>query len=401
MSKIAAQEDLALAKPPSGLGVSALKGFLRRFHEVPTPFEVVLPSGEAIRLGHGEPQFRLLVKSRRGLAALSSMDEGNFGEVYLAGELDLEGDMLSPFALRQQLGDAHPFTYVWRFIHPFLFGQTKTNKRAIESHYDIDPAFFLSFLDPDTPCYTQGMYASANESLSTATIRKFDWCLSACRFQPGDRILEIGPGWGAFLEYGWRRGLKMTGVTNSVVSRDYLNDKAQKIGADWEIVLSDFLDYAPDFSFDGIVIMGVIEHLPQYDAVLAKFERLLKPGGHVFLDGSAATKKYELSSFMVRHIYGGNHSFLVLDDLLRAMNRTSLRVEELHNDRESYFYTFRQWATNFERNKQAVISKFGEFNFRRFQLYLWGAAYEFLSGSLDCYRMALRLPDYRRQGGFR
>ena len=401
MSKTVAQEDAPFSEPPSRLGIRALKGFLRRFDEAPTPFEVALPDGQAIRLGRGEPRFRLRVKSRRGLAALASMDEGSFGEAYLAGELDLEGDMLSPFALRRQLGDAHPLMSAWRFLHPLLFGQVKTNKKAIQSHYDVDPAFFLSFLDPASPCYTQGMYAHADESLSTATTRKFDWCLSACRFKPGDRILEIGPGWGAFPEFAWRRGLKITGVTNSVVSRDYLNEKARKIGADWQIVLSDFLDYAPDLVFDGIVIMGVIEHLPQYDEVLAKFERLLKPGGHVFVDGSAATKKYELSSFMVRHIYGGNHSFLILDDFLRAMNRTSLRVEELHNDRESYFYTFRQWASNFERNKQAVVSRFGEFNFRRFQLYLWGAAYEFLSGSLDCYRMVLRLPDYRRQGGFR
>ena len=57
--------------------------------------------------------------------------------------------------------------------------------------------------------------------------------------------------------------------------------------------------------------MGVIEHLPQYDRVLAKFASLLKPGGYIFLDGSACTRKYELSSFMVKYIYPGNHSFLV------------------------------------------------------------------------------------------
>ena len=95
--------------------------------------------------------------------------------------------------------------------------------------------------------------------------------------------------------------------------------------------------------------MGVIEHLPQYGAVLRKFASLLKPGGRVFLDGSACTKKYELSSFMVKYIYGGNHSFLVLHDFLEQMARTPLRVREMHNDRFSYFLTFQQWAKNFDR----------------------------------------------------
>ena len=52
--------------------------------------------------------------------------------------------------------DFHPVVAAWRFIQPLLFGQIHTNKRAISAHYDIDPEFFLSFLDPETPCYTQG-----------------------------------------------------------------------------------------------------------------------------------------------------------------------------------------------------------------------------------------------------
>jgi cyclopropane-fatty-acyl-phospholipid synthase len=138
--------------------------------------------------------------------------------------------------------------------------------------------------------------------------------------------------------------------------------------------------------------MGVIEHLPDYGRVLNKFMGLLKPGRRIFLDASACTQKYELSSFMVKYIYGGNHSFLVLHDLLDKMAGTPLRVQEMFDDRFSYFLTFRQWATNFDQHREAVVEKFGEFNYRRFRLYLWGAAYEFLSRSLDCYRMIITYP---------
>jgi cyclopropane-fatty-acyl-phospholipid synthase len=132
--------------------------------------------------------------------------------------------------------------------------------------------------------------------------------------------------------------------------------------------------------------------LPHYKKVLDKFVGLLKPGKRVFLDGSACIKKYELSSFMVKYIYGGNHSFLVLHDFMDKLAQTPLEIMELWNDRVSYFLTFRQWARNFDANREAVVAKFGEFNFRRFRLYLWGATYEFQSRSLDCYRMILQAP---------
>jgi cyclopropane-fatty-acyl-phospholipid synthase len=94
--------------------------------------------------------------------------------------------------------DFHPVATAWRFLQPLLFGQVHTNKQAIVAHYDIDPEFFLSFLDPATPCYTQGVYLDPSESLETATLRKFDYCFEKCGLKAGDQILEIGPGWGAW-----------------------------------------------------------------------------------------------------------------------------------------------------------------------------------------------------------
>ena len=182
------------------------------------------------------------------------------------------------------------------------------------------------------------------------------------------------------------------GSASRRVSIDYLNGRAKELGYDWELIYADLFAYQTDRKYDAIVIMGVIEHLPHYDRVLAKFVSLLKPGGHIFLDGSACTKKYELSSFMVKYIYPGNHSFLVLHDFLDKLARTPLQVLEIFNDRYSYFLTFQQWARNFDANREFVVERFGEFNYRRFRLYLWGAAYEFLSRSLDCYRMVIHYP---------
>jgi cyclopropane-fatty-acyl-phospholipid synthase len=367
--------------------------FADQFADSPISFDVRLPGGSTQHFGPGTPSFRVDLKNKDGLRALTSLDEGRIGGAYLAGDIDIDGDMLAPFELRKSMKDFHPLVEAWRYIQPFFFGQVHTNKRAISAHYDIDPAFFLAFLDPRTPCYTQGVYESDTETLDVATLRKFDYAYEKCRLKPGDHILEIGPGWGAWFEYASRRGVKCTGISISQASIDYLNAQAAKLGYEWELIFSDLLAYRTDRKYDCIVIMGVIEHLPDYAAVLAKFQSLLKPDGRVFLDGSACRKKYELSSYMVKYIYSGNHSFLVLDDFLNKLAKTPFEVEEIFSDRHSYFLTFQQWARNFDANREGVIKRFGEFNYRRFRLYLWGAAYEFLSRSLDCYRMILSLPE--------
>lgn len=369
-----------------------MRRFARAFATSPTGFEIVLPDGTVHRQGNGRPEFRLVLNNRNGWRALSSLDQGKFADAYVTGDIDIEGDLLCLFSLRTSLGDSHLFTTIWRFLQPLLFGQVRTNQQAISAHYDIDPDFFLSFLDPTWPCYTQGLYGGIDDSLAAATERKFDYCFDRLRLKPGDHILEIGPGWGAWFEYASQRGVKCTGISISKESIDYLGRRARELGYDWELVHADLLTYQSERKYDAIVIMGVIEHLPQYDRVLAQFEALLKPGGRIFLDGSANTKKYELSSFMVKYIYPGNHSFLVLHDFLAQLANTSFKTMEIFDDSYSYYLTFLQWARNFDANAESVVQRFGEFNYRRFRLYLWGATNEFLTRSLDCYRMVIYDP---------
>ena len=373
-------------------GAATLAALINRVGDLATPFSIELPDGEKRNVGQGKAEFHVGLRNERALRALRTLDEGNIAEAYLQGDIDLEGDMLKPFGLRPHLDDRHPLVAAWRFLEPLLFGQVYTNKQAIASHYNADPQLFLSFLDPVFPAYSQGVYANDEEPLADALQRKFDWAIAQCQLGPGKTVLEIGPGWGAFAGHALQSGVRFTGITNSEVSQSYLRNKLANFGDRFDILLTDFYDFEPKEPFDAIVIMGVIEHLPDYERVLKKFQRLLKPGGRVFLDGSAAKKKYELSTFMVRHIYPGNHSFLVLDDLLNKLAKTDLELMEVQNDRWSYFLTFRQWARNLDANRDYVTRTFGDFEFRKFRLYLWGATYEFLTRNLDCYRLILEKP---------
>ena len=371
---------------------TTLDALINRVGGNATPFSIELPDGEKRNVGQGKAEFHVGLRNERALRALRTLDEGDIAEAYLQGDIDLEGDMLKPFALRAQLDDRHPLVAAWRFIEPFLFGQVYTNKQAIASHYNADPKLFLSFLDPVMPAYTQGIYEHEEEPLAKAVERKFDWAIEQCKLGPGKTVLEIGPGWGAFAGHALQAGVRFTGITNSEVQQDYLRSKLANFGDRFDILLTDFYDHEPREPFDAIAIMGVMGHLPHYQRVLNKFFSLLKPGGFVYLDEASAWKKYEISSFMVRHIFPGNHSFLVLDDFINKIPKSGLELMEVHNDRWSYHLTFKQWALNLEASKDYVRANFGDFEYRKFRLYLWGAAYEFLARNLDCYRLTLSKP---------
>ncbi len=209
---------------------AALDLFVNRLSGFSTPFSIELPSGEKRKIGLGEEEFRVGLRNERALKALRTLDEGDIAEAYLQGDIDLEGDMLKPFALRASLDDRHPLVAAWRFIEPLLFGQVYTNKRAISSHYNADPKLFLSFLDPVFPAYSQGVYAHDDEPLAKALERKFDWVIEKCGLGPGKRVLEIGPGWGAFAGHALQAGVRFTGITNSEMSQSYLKGKLANFG---------------------------------------------------------------------------------------------------------------------------------------------------------------------------
>jgi cyclopropane-fatty-acyl-phospholipid synthase len=360
--------------------------------ELSTAFDLILPDGTRTRLGNGESSFSLALRTDRAVRAFASLDQGRIARAFFDGDFDIQGDMLGVLGLRRVLTDRHPIMNIQRIIQPLLFGQTRLNKRVISTHYDRDQSLFLHFLDPVVPIYTQGIYLNDDDTSADAALRKFAYCFDKCRLKPGDHILEIGPGWGAWLKYASERGVKCTALSIAQASIDYLEAMARKEGYDWELIYADLLEYRTAQKYDAIVMMGVIEHLPQYDKVLAKFISLLKPGGRIFLDGASTASKKDVSSVIIKEIFPGNHSLLVLHDLLAEMARTRLQVEEIFDDRHNYYLTFRQWALNWEQNRQAVVDRFGETEYRRFLLYLWGFTNNMRTALSGCYRMIMQLP---------
>lgn len=342
----------------------------------------------AYRFGEGEPAFTLIVNNRTGLAALARFDEAAFCEAYMNADFDIEGDMLSVIGMRSELNDRHPLHHLFRRIAPWFIGQTRDNRRAIAHHYDRDEEFFLKFMD-ESRCYSQAIFLRDDEALIAAQKRKLDFVIDACNINPGDRVLDVGGGWGAFTEHAGRRGIRVTSLTISKRSEAFLTSLIQRLQLPCAVRNEDFYVHTAAH-YDAIVILGVMEHLPDYAAVVRQLRRLLKPGGRVYLDASAYWEKYSKPTFVSRHVYPGNHSFFCLHEFMREIARAEFQVNSVYNDRHSYFLTCKAWAQNFDAAREEIIRRWGESSYRLFRLYLWGSAHSFLSRGLDAYRLVLQ-----------
>lgn len=366
-----------------------LKYIEKRLQDSAIGFEMTTHDGTAHRFGAGPASFRVNITHPSGLKAIASLDEATIAQAYVDGWFDVEGDFIKIFDLREQLHDRHPLHWLWRFIAPVLMGQVAVNKAAISRHYERDSEFFLTFLDESFHCYTQGVFLSPDESLDEAFRRKMDSVVEECRLAPGSQVLEVGPGWGAFAAHAARQGIEVTGVTISNQSLDFMNRLAAKEDLPISMVMRDFLEFDSDKQFDAVVVLGIMEHMPDYPRVLARIDRLLKPGGRVFIDSAACPRKYEMSSFITQQIYPGNHSFLVLHDFLKSMASFPFDLKGVWDDRISYYRTCAGWAKRLDSNREFIVEKYGEAEYRRFRLYLWGSAHCFLRNRLQCYRLVL------------
>jgi cyclopropane-fatty-acyl-phospholipid synthase len=356
------------------------------------PFEVRFWNGRSLSFGQGDPALQIVVNNQRGLAALGTLEELTICEAYLNGAIDIKGDMLQLIELRKVLPDGDGlWNQLGRRLMAVMLGQVRTDRRAIAQHYEFDHDFYLSYLQA-TRCYSQAVFARDDEPLDEAQGRKLELAVEACRLDRGQRLLDVGAGWGTLTEYAGRKGIHVTSLTISHKSHEFVSDLITRCHLPCQVRLQDFLEHKTAERYDAIAILGVMEHLPDYRAVLGQFGRLLKPGGRVYLDAGAIGEKFKSTPFLSRYIYPGNHSFFCLHDFLKALTATRFELIAVHNDRHSYYLTCKAWAENFERVRDQIVTRWGEALYRRFQLYLWGSAHAFLSRGLNAYRVVLESP---------
>ncbi len=356
------------------------------------PFTLQTKDGPAHIFGGNEPAFSIILNNEQAVAALSTLDQNSIVDAYLAGHIDLEGDIMHVLALRELFNDNRGMRFLWRFIRPLLFGQVKSDKKWIASHYDTDAEFFLLFLDTRHRAYSQAVFKNDNESLEDAETRKLDFALESVQAKPGHHILDIGSGWGAMVEHAGRKGIRVTSLTISQRSQEFVQKLIDDQKLPCNVLLEHFMEHNPAEKYDAIVNCGVTEHLPNYASSLKHYEKLLKPGGYLYLDASADRVKNAHGSFMGRYVFEGNASLLCLHEYLTEVAKSPFQLTGVWDDRHNYYLTTKAWAQKLDENRKTIEEQWSKQLYRIFQLYLWGSAEGFNSGMIDAYRVVLKLP---------
>src|SRR5262245_37106726 len=254
------------------------------------PFAIKFASQYTARFGNGQPAFEVEICTHRGLRAVQSLDELRICEAYMDGDINFSGNLREAATLRWSLNESNVWVSLWKRVQPLVIGLTRANEKWVQNHYDSDN-IQLHFLDSAYQTYTPGVFEDESESLETASERKHRLAFEGLGLKSGDRVLDVGFGWGSFLRYAARRGVHVTGITLSRHQLQYVQDKIvakERLAAD--LIYEDFFKFQPAERFDGIVSLGSIEELADYPGVVERIARWLKPGKRVYLDFMARTR---------------------------------------------------------------------------------------------------------------
>ena len=383
----------------------------------------------------GPPQFTLAFNTPGAVRRVFSPPvELNGAEAFIRGEFDIEGDVFSAFGLLRQMAatmhslkEASALLRYWLRLpdddqissatahSPAKLAGAKHSRlrdqAAIRHHYDVGNAFYTLFLDPRM-VYSCAYFPSGREDLATAQERKLDMICRKLRLQPGERVLDIGCGWGGWVLYAAQHyGIRALGVTLSTQQHALANERIQASGLSdcVEVKLLDYRDLDAS-SFDKLVSIGMFEHvgrrhLPEY---FAHAYRLLKPGG-VFLNHGIslgnlpALHRRSLSARLAdRFILGKDlfgERYIFPDGELAPVSEVNLMAEgagfevrDVENWREHYARTLRHWVNRLEANQAEAIRLNGEAMVRTWRLYMAGSAEGFDSGRLNINQTLLAKP---------
>lgn len=280
------------------------------------------------------------------------------------------------------------------------------SRRNIAAHYDLGNDFFSLFLSPDL-MYSSALFADEQETLETASQRKLDRICQQLQLQPGDRVVEIGTGWGGFaLHAAQHYGCHVTTTTISAEQHALAQQRVREAGLQDRITLltQDYRDLQGPF--DKLVSIEMIEAVgAEYlDTYLATLQRLLKPDGVALLQAiTIEDHRYEQArrsvDYIKRFVFPG--SFIPsLNAILAAKTRCSdLQLVAQHDFGHSYALTLRAWRQRFLAQRAAVQAQgFDERFCRLWEFYLAYCEGGFLERSIGVSHLLLARPGYRPAG---
>src|ERR1700712_4290165 len=367
--------------------------------------DVTLPDGRMVRLGGVEPGPAAAMTLFDYGFASRLLHNGDIGiaEAYLHGEWDTPDltQFLYLFCVNHDLIQAmladNPLMRVVQIIRHWFNRNTKGQaQRNIHSHYDIGNAFYSAWLDPSMT-YSSALYEDDTPDLAAAQTNKYRRLAEAIDLQPGQKLLEIGCGWGGFAEYAAKNcGASVVGLTISREQRDFARQRIQTAGLSDKVEIR-FQDYRDERGqYDRIASIEMIEAVgeqfwPQYFSQLR--DRLL-PGGLVGIQAITIQDRFfpayrQEVDFIQRYVFPGG--MLPSPQVLKSLgDRFGVPVIRERIFGQDYAKTLATWRGNFREAWPSLMPLGFDDRFRRlWEYYLAYCEAGFLSGNIDVRQVVL------------
>jgi cyclopropane-fatty-acyl-phospholipid synthase len=349
--------------------------------------------------------------------------ELSLAEAYVYGDFDIEGDILAAFGLADHLLDRR-----WSPAERLRLGRRllalpggrrlrsrgrvarlrgvrhskARDRQAVTHHYDVSNDFYALWLD-ERMVYSCAYFADPAEDLDTAQARKLDYVCRKLRLRSGERLLDIGCGWGGLVIHAARRyGVEARGITLSEPQARLANERIRRAGlADrCRVEVRDYREVGE--SYDKLVSVGMFEHvgaakLPEY---FRRAYRLLRPGGVFLNHGIARNPSFPARrgpSFIQRYVFPDGE-LVPVAATLEAAEGAGFEVRDVESLREHYALTLGHWVRRLEARSEEARRIAGETTCRVWRLYMAGSAHGFRTGRLNVYQALLSKPDRGESG---
>jgi cyclopropane-fatty-acyl-phospholipid synthase len=264
--------------------------------------------------------------------------------------------------------------------------------RAVRHHYDVSNEFFELFLG-ETMVYSCAIFSRGAATLKEAQEEKLETVARKLELKEGDRVLDVGCGWGGFpLWAATRHGAKVVGITLSPPQAEKARRRAEEAGvADRvDIRVMDYRDIASTGEkFDAIASIGMVEHVgsANIDVYAQTLAQVLEPGGRLLNHGITRLRHTdaEAGAFSERYVFP-DAAPLHLSRNLLALERAGFVTHHVEDFGRDYAETLRHWYTNLDENLEEATRLAGPERIRVWRLYLRAARNGFLSGFTNIYQ---------------
>ncbi len=372
----------------------------------------------------------LAVRSRHALRRLAwSPGQLGLGRAYVAGEIDIEDDVFDTFAALRSVGR---LAEKGRMVEPTArdrlglvgtalrlgaigpepeppaeeadlgrAGRRHSRRRdaaAISHHYDVGNDFYELVLGPSM-VYSCAVWASPDTRLEAAQEAKLDLVCRKLGLTDGDRLLDVGCGWGSLAIHAAQRyGATVVGITLSEEQAQLARKRAAEVGLTdrIEVRVQDYreIDDAP---FDAISSIGMSEHVGRAEmpAYARRLHDLLRPGGRLLnhaIAWNAGTATWNPDTFIARYVFPDGELLGLGETVGLLEDGGALEVLDVEALRQHYALTLRAWVRRLEEHWDAAVAASSPGRARVWRLYMAACALAFESGEMGVNQVLLRRP---------